>query len=518
MAGSDIENIITLVVNSVPEEYFGSSCNREELTRLLDGSEPLNEYLTRLLQEVDAELSKANNTLSAAKNKEDFYRKSLLVLNRIITSPPPRVAAELASFNRLLLEGAGMEELEIGLQAIATTLLMEEAESLPLPQSELTAPSQVHDAPIPSTSEGIQAELLDKTRLIYLNLLDALRIDLDDDYTGTVRTLFEKVMACTDMTTLLGLGPEVEFIVRRFSREVFDRRREAQAFATEVLSNLAELNTFLKVTLTHNTEQSKSDSAFNDVLDNQLDSLQKSVRQTNTLGDLKNLVVEGLKTVKSTVADKRKADEARLQETQEQLTGMRKEFGKLAKKVASVQKENKALARKVQFDPLTGIHNRYAFTTRLEYEHSRMSNDCAPACIVIADIDHFKVINDTYGHLVGDKVLVEVARRLKSTLRESDFLARYGGEEFVVILPETALGHAMNLAERLRLRIEATDFMVRKKVLDITISCGVAEIKVEDPSPYEALDRADKFLYEAKRTGRNKVCGMERDLDDITPR
>jgi diguanylate cyclase (GGDEF)-like protein len=122
-------------------------------------------------------------------------------------------------------------------------------------------------------------------------------------------------------------------------------------------------------------------------------------------------------------------------------------------------------------------------------------------CAVFIDIDHFKTINDTYGHTVGDKVLCKLTQLLSQYLRKTDLIYRYGGEEFVIILPETELSDACNIAEELREYIENHDFNVSTKV---TVSLGVAERKTDEELQVW-LNRADLSMYEAKKAGRNRV-------------
>lgn len=121
--------------------------------------------------------------------------------------------------------------------------------------------------------------------------------------------------------------------------------------------------------------------------------------------------------------------------------------------------------------------------------------------IILFDIDNFKLLNDSFGHLVGDEILQGVARVVKSNLRESDVLCRYGGEEFVILLENTDLNGGMIVAEKIRLAIERTPELMDKAV---TASFGVAEVLLSE-SNHSALNRADKAMYSSKSSGRNRV-------------
>lgn len=154
-------------------------------------------------------------------------------------------------------------------------------------------------------------------------------------------------------------------------------------------------------------------------------------------------------------------------------------------------------------DPLTGLYNRRNFDNTLEREFLRSKRYGGNLTLAIIDIDFFKKINDTYGHLCGDYILKEVAYLILDNFRKTDLVFRYGGEEFVAILTETSLEHAGIPMERLRKKIESSLFEFNGEKIRVTISAGVSTNNVETTS--EFLDNADKALYSAKENGRNRV-------------
>jgi two-component system cell cycle response regulator len=158
-------------------------------------------------------------------------------------------------------------------------------------------------------------------------------------------------------------------------------------------------------------------------------------------------------------------------------------------------------------DQLTGLHNRRYMETQLEALVRRaVLGGSAPVALLVIDIDHFKKINDSFGHGVGDEVLREFAVRLASNVRAIDLPVRFGGEEFVVVMPETELVDAHRIAERIRLHVAGSPFRVMdgEELLTVTISIGVAASVGED-TPVKLVKRADEAMYEAKETGRNRV-------------
>lgn len=162
-------------------------------------------------------------------------------------------------------------------------------------------------------------------------------------------------------------------------------------------------------------------------------------------------------------------------------------------------------------DALTGIANRRHLERHLRLELSRAQRYQYPVAAILLDIDHFKNFNDTYGHLTGDKVLQDLAGLITSIVRASDFVGRYGGEEFMIVGAYTDLEGGVYLAERVRRAVEQTTFESHNgEPLHITISAGVAVFPDDAQTERELIEAADKALYEAKQTGRNKVCVYKR--------
>lgn len=156
-----------------------------------------------------------------------------------------------------------------------------------------------------------------------------------------------------------------------------------------------------------------------------------------------------------------------------------------------------------QVDSLTGLYNRRNFDSNLEREFIRAKRYKSELCIAIIDIDFFKKINDSYGHLCGDFILKEVAYLISENFRKTDMVFRFGGEEFVVILPETPISQVSIPLERLRQTVEQNNFSYNGNKLKVTISIGAALNNAETTE--EFLDNADKALYEAKNNGRNRL-------------
>jgi two-component system, cell cycle response regulator len=158
-------------------------------------------------------------------------------------------------------------------------------------------------------------------------------------------------------------------------------------------------------------------------------------------------------------------------------------------------------------DGLTGAYNKRYLLESLEKEIMRARRHERPLSFVMFDIDHFKKINDFHGHLAGDHVLKEIGRIVQTRIRRDEIFARYGGEEFAMVLPETPLDGARQLAEGLRVRIESNEFVFQSEKIHVTISTGLAILTDTERTSLELIKTVDTLLYEAKHAGRNRVVG-----------
>ncbi|MFT4552771.1 MAG: two-component system cell cycle response regulator [Chlamydiales bacterium] len=186
-------------------------------------------------------------------------------------------------------------------------------------------------------------------------------------------------------------------------------------------------------------------------------------------------------------------------------------FGKAAEEMAKVLEKFKKLSER---DPLTDLYNRYVLNNQVVELISKSREDDDPLSVLMIDIDYFKEINDSRGHLAGDEVLVSLSELLKDTLREQDLIIRYGGEEFIIFLPYTTKNQALYVAEKLCQRVSEKDFQTQSGEVKMTISIGGISVNTHSPLRDEAeleelLKSVDKALFEAKNKGKNQVVVHE---------
>jgi two-component system cell cycle response regulator len=185
---------------------------------------------------------------------------------------------------------------------------------------------------------------------------------------------------------------------------------------------------------------------------------------------------------------------------------------------AKLLDSNRKLEELTVTDPLTQLRNRRAFEQELATQFERARRYGRALSLIMVDIDHFKSINDTYGHPAGDAVLQELARILERDTRSSDLVARLGGEEFAVLLPETALFEAVQVAEKIRAAVASEELRAGGAAIRVTISAGAANVPhSEVPSAAELVQAADQALYRAKENGRNRIEVERRFRLRLTP-
>jgi diguanylate cyclase (GGDEF)-like protein len=195
--------------------------------------------------------------------------------------------------------------------------------------------------------------------------------------------------------------------------------------------------------------------------------------------------------------------EVRVEERTRELNDLNQ---KLVGEISERKKAEELLARAATSDPLTGLMNRRAVLEQLKYQEKRHQRNGTPFVILLLDLDHFKDINDTYGHDTGDRVLINVAEQLLQSTRQQDMVSRWGGEEFLMLLPDTQASGGGVLAEKVRNNVGSHIFTVDNQPLRLTLSIGVAEYR-SGQTVDDCIKAADTALYQAKGQGRNRVAG-----------
>jgi diguanylate cyclase len=231
--------------------------------------------------------------------------------------------------------------------------------------------------------------------------------------------------------------------------------------------------------------------------DEQLGSYADAIERADSLAGLAGAVREMVEQSRSVRAQVERT-RVRLSDEHQRATG-------LAERVRQLEDELRRLSDEASTDPLTGVANRRGLQTGFDAECARAARSGEALAIGLIDLDDFKRLNDSLGHAAGDQALIQLAARVRGSLRPSDVLARFGGEEFVVLLPGTTVLEAQQTLGRVQRALSAGLFMHDNRSVLVTFSAGVTAVQPGERIE-QALERADEALYEAKRTGKNKTC------------
>lgn len=237
----------------------------------------------------------------------------------------------------------------------------------------------------------------------------------------------------------------------------------------------------------------------------QVDGLQSSMQEAADLDDLKHVLENHLEGLLGTMDQHQKQRDEREQEVAARLHSLAERVAHMEQEALGYREHLEEQRQKALIDPLTGLPNRAAWSERLDHEINQWQQHGNTLLLAMLDLDHFKRINDNYGHLAGDKLLKIIASVLRKRLRGTDFIARFGGEEFVLLMPDTVPTVGAKLLEKLRASIEACPFHFKGEPVTITISMGLTAFKPGEHSDL-VLKRADQALYRAKHAGRNQVA------------
>lgn len=328
------------------------------------------------------------------------------------------------------------------------------------------------------------------------------RLDIPDEFSATSARI--RQMLLTDESAS-GVSQQVTAmggLISAIRQTMQGEREELENFLLQLTDRLGELDQEVqgglelhRTTVTGGRELGESVVA-------EMQTIEESVKQAQDLSTIKQTIQQRVDIIRDNMEAFREAEEQRLIQAENQvstltqrLSQMERESGELRRRVTDAR----ALA---EIDTLTQLPNRLAYNQRIAQEYSRWRRYHSPLSLCVVDIDLFKRVNDSYGHQAGDKVLAVIAKVLAKQVRDTDFVARFGGEEFILLMPETTLQAALQVADVLRESIAQCEFHFKGNPVPITASCGIAEFRQGDTID-PVFKRADLALYQAKQQGRN---------------
>lgn len=311
------------------------------------------------------------------------------------------------------------------------------------------------------------------------------------------------------------LGQSVQALAELFAKlraQLENEVNELGGFLGAISRRLEEFRANVTQVGEVQTESLESTAAFHRMMNRQVAGMRDKVDDETDIDRLKLVVVSELEGLESGLSSYVATEETRHSGARGTLEVMLNRLNDLEVETHKLREDLDEQHALSLLDPLTGVFNRLGYNEGMNREFSRWRRYGGALSLVVLDLDHFKAINDQFGHAAGDKVLTSVATLIRKQIRSCDVFCRFGGEEFVLILPETSLAGAVTAAEKLRVSVATSQFRFKDLPVPVAISIGVAEFR-EATSVEEVFERADKALYLAKNSGRNRVCSEQ----DIAP-
>jgi diguanylate cyclase len=488
-----------------------------------------------------------DNTPSASETTDKDLKKVLVTLSQIYIGQDTRIDAEIGKFKKMLQVGSAIEDLQQQVAIIArqfghyeqeknnnkdwfkklpakdfiTVLISSKLEKATetklrnymgslepsalamqaLPDIiDLLTPDDMDTVTTPIATTSLSPEQIRNIAAPIVKLLHT--IELEQGQLKQTAELLDLAEALEDDTDLCKLLEGVsDFIISSIN----STNDQFESFLDTLKKRLSSVDEFILINNDTSKAISDCSDTLSDEMNKQVGELKIFITNSQTLEELESNVKTSIEHIMAGLAgfnEQRKQLEeqasAQIQQLQEELSSAKSETELLRDNLH--QQRQRALT-----DPLTRLPNRHAYNERLHLEYNRWRRYQKPLTLIIADIDHFKMINDNYGHSIGDDVLANCARILASGLRDTDFIGRYGGEEFVILLPETAIKEAIKAMNKLRVQIMDHQYNTVKGDFSVTMSFGVATFETNDDFNL-VFNRADTALYRAKTRGRNQVC------------
>lgn len=487
------------------QEQSGESYKEKEdllckiIVRLTIATTGLEPLLDPHLLSIRDQLKNGINT-PALKDELEKFTTSVAQIKH---DPPRNLSVETELLFDFLLQQYTTETQQNALRLLKKQA---EAEKFETPNQLFIAILEIIEPNDGGTAPNTIANLIDTgivSRQLLL-LLESIEIPSVFDQQAQVakQLLAASNQSATAFETILDKSFKLLLKIKQHNQS---EQQDIDKFLSHITEQLAVLDVSIIGASTAANESAENRSKLNQSVSEQMEELKLSSTNATKLEPLKGIINNRLASIAKEIQEHTQKEAIQRQKTQQQLDD-------LADKIKNMETESSELKSKLKIantqalrDTLTGLPNRNAYNERLETELARWKRYHSPLSLIVWDIDHFKNINDSYGHKAGDKVLLLIAKQLSDHSRETDFISRFGGEEFTMLLPNTDSKSALILANQLRQTIEKTGFNASGASVAITISCGVTEFVTNDTDE-TAFDRADQALYQAKEQGRNRCC------------
>jgi diguanylate cyclase (GGDEF)-like protein len=496
--------------------------NSEELKTLLavppnaddfhkNGVLHLKERLETLQEQYDAVDAKRRELAAQLDAAEEvniqtgaFLRRSVPALAQLArTGGNSQLVGHLDRITALVKDDASLDDLENEFQ-----LLKESSFRVELEKQEHKAPApkpphifNLFKRQAPPEADDPVAHL----KGAYTQIVEELRLNLDQKALGELDAIKSRLSDVLQLEDFHPIRRKILELLKGYISRIITERTQAASFIYEVGERLLDIERQVLSSIATVQETRNATTRLTDTIDREMNTFQETVNVSTSLEELKSKIMDRISALKKVIENSRQEDLSRDILADREVAVLKKNLSRMKDEIRSAKKQSKILEAELMSDPLTQAHNRRAYDQRLVEELERFHRYNAHFSMLLLDVDHFKKINDRYGHSVGDLCLKETINRIKPLLRTPDFLARFGGEEFVIILPETGCEGAGKVAEKIRMHIENTEFLHKGDNVKVTISLGGTQVQTSDKTAEDIFERVDRAMYQAKNSGRNQV-------------
>jgi diguanylate cyclase len=359
------------------------------------------------------------------------------------------------------------------------------------------------DEELTTDNSGNLNELMDGVLKKFSELLPS---SLSEDFA----VLKEQIKGESNISDFVNwLGSAVQ-IIKKYVNTATVRNGKLEKFLLETVKLLMEIDHQIANELNSQQKNLKEEIDYKASLSYDMHMIKQCFNMSSDIEYIKKAVFSKIENIKEGLDEKRKQDLLHLEETEGSLNKIRAGMKGIQQEADKAKEKFQELEFNSMHDTLTGLYNRKIYNERIEETLAEFERYKTPFTLMVLDIDHFKKVNDTFGHKAGDLVLKKVASLIKENVRKNDFIARYGGDEFVIILSHTHSKEALTIGEHLRTKISEAKFLYNKeKEIRLTVSGGISIFKDGDNAG-TVFERADKALYIAKQSGRNTIKSDEK--------
>lgn len=411
-------------------------------------------------------------------NSEDVVKRvsELARALPVAANEAEQVVARIQSVNPVTLERV-LDELRQGLTPLLTRLSAAQAQEPREPTDDLSL--------VP----------------LLVSFIDRVAISPEmSKAAASVRSQLESGVCAQDWGDVL---EELADVVAGGLGAIRAEKQELEDLFEQIAQQLAHLESFVDSSRSNLQASRDSGAELEEAVTARVTDIREEVDRASDVKALRDRIQRSLSGISEQIGSFRDREEARLEDANAQNDDLAQRIGDLEFETSALRERCKQQQTQLMLDPLTQVHSRFAYDHRIAEEHRRWQRYQRPSSYAIWDVDHFKSVNDTYGHKAGDRALCKLAQFVRANIREGDFLARVGGEEFVIVMPGLASKRAAEVIEKLRRRIEIAGFNYGGKRVPITVSFGITQFRDDDDSN-SIFERADQALYRAKSEGRNR--------------